>query len=270
MAKQPSCTGVPFFGSPIDITLTYPAMKTSTGLTTVLPTTEPATAQISYTIEEGDLPSTSIPIPYRLAIFLPYAIYNGTGSARLISWRHEINGSSVNTSYINVGNNYYLSNTLSIGAGYATPLVVGDVITVKLWGAASGIELRSHSFFVVPTRILYGTGTHPVWIAPYNTSGGTITRESIAPTPSWASSMSSYGYMRYYIDGNDNQLLRGSTTVEGTSITPIIYVSNTYGIGAGYWDAQTLQVNSYVGPNTFVYSEKRPTLIRYYPIKIPI
>lgn len=126
-----------YMGSLQSYTITYPDPdETLLGTPEALPTSEPGTAQIEYTIASGHLPTVS---PAGLRYTLIANVYaggqNGAGSAATVYYRVKRNGVDVATGSHSVDAGYYW--TLNIYK-YMAGLAVGDTITVHLWASIAG------------------------------------------------------------------------------------------------------------------------------------
>jgi len=110
------------------LNITYQSVQeTLLGTPETLPTSEPATPQVGYTIASGDLPSFSI-TPYSKQ-WLAYIYVAGKFvTAGTLSWRMKKNGSSVRPGTASVAANTYYT----ISAFFSNPSVV-DVLEIALW-----------------------------------------------------------------------------------------------------------------------------------------
>jgi hypothetical protein len=110
----------------LNITYQTP-QETLLGTPETLPTSEPGTPQISYTVAEGDLPSFSI-TPYQKKFIATIVGAGKVVTAATIYYRMKKNGVSVNTSSSSVSaNNYYTWNCNFYD------VAVGDVLELALW-----------------------------------------------------------------------------------------------------------------------------------------
>jgi len=100
-----------------------------------VPTTEPTTSQIKYTVDAADLPTLNMGVESKIIVALIYAAgYNNTGSTITLYWRILKNGTSIRTGSNGVGAEY--SWTLN---AYFTNVAVGDVLELRFWASASGL-----------------------------------------------------------------------------------------------------------------------------------
>ncbi|MEM1879172.1 MAG: hypothetical protein QXJ18_05370 [Desulfurococcaceae archaeon] len=113
-----------------------------------LPTTEPITSQIVYTVSEEDLPAFSMGV--HSVVWVAYVIGAGRFTrAGTLYLRMLRNGASVRTGSTSVSaNNYYTVNTFFYNVN------VGDVLELRLWSSVSGSVWDYRAFQIQPTRIL--------------------------------------------------------------------------------------------------------------------
>ena len=151
MARSPNCTGAPLFKGRVDVSISYPDPDIQTLDTPeALPTSEPATAQVSMTVASSHLATWS---PFELehidCAILYAAGQNTSGSAITVYYRVEKNGASIATGSGSVpaGNFYTWSH-------YRFPEAqIGDVLTCKLWASASGCDWRKKALAIWPSSI---------------------------------------------------------------------------------------------------------------------
>ena len=260
MARIPQL-GMPVYRGLIQTAFSYPAIQETTGLEVALPSSEPATAQISYTIQASDLPTmTGTQVPFKLAptIFLRLL---GQSYGISTSWKALLNGTSVATgsAFINGSQEYILSI-----ANWGTTLPqVGDVLTVKLWG--NGASLRAHAYLCDITRLMHGT--KQLFLAD-SYAPGFITLEASEPKPSFAvAGNSSVDYLYLVPTGVLNALYR-----PGTHTLPAIYSDMTLGLYKSMGDAST---GSNTGQSAAVgsacsYARKRIVGLRLLPLNIKL
>ena len=110
----------------LNITYQTP-QETLLGTPETLPTTEPATPQVSYTIASGDLPSLNIPIYSNKWIGVVFAAGKFV-TAGTLSYRTKKNGGSIATGTLAVAANTYY--TLS---NFFFDVLPGDVLEIALW-----------------------------------------------------------------------------------------------------------------------------------------
>jgi hypothetical protein len=120
-----------------------------------LPTTEPSTGQVQYTVASVDLPTLSLPIPSKIWVGLVYAAGKAV-TAATISWRMKKNGASVATGTISVAANTFW--TLCTGF---SGVAVGDVLEIALWSNVADSNWDYKAYQVQVSRIMPSNRT---WI----------------------------------------------------------------------------------------------------------
>lgn len=133
-----------------DITLATPR-ENLLGTPEALPSTEPATAQVSITIQTSDLPSiTPSPISTMYTAALYTSGKNTDAAAQTVSWRCLKNGASVATgtsSSITASQFWTLAHFQFYG------VVAGDVLEIKLWSASANVNYDYWGLVIYPTRV---------------------------------------------------------------------------------------------------------------------
>lgn len=145
-------TGRVSFGTFKETTINYPStMQQMVGMGLVLPTSEPATPQITYTVQASDIPTFSGHTPFSYDIVpLLYACGKNSTVSTTINFRMKINDVSINN-----GNNssqtanFFYTYTVS---RYA-PVQVGDVVSFSLWSTQSDVTLDYSCFTTAVTRM---------------------------------------------------------------------------------------------------------------------
>jgi len=135
-------------GSLKRLVVTYPTpTETLLGTPLTLPTSEPATAQVGYTLTTNDLPSFSMSL-YSVKLL---AAVIGAGqfiTAGTVYWRMKKNGSSVATGSQAVSaNNYYTLNATFFG------IVAGDVLEIALWSNQADSNYDYKALSVLYSRL---------------------------------------------------------------------------------------------------------------------
>jgi len=131
----------------LNITYQTP-QETLLGTPETLPTSEPGTPQISYTVAAGDLPSLSI-TPYSEK-WVAFVIGAGkVVTAATINYRMKKNGASVKTGTLSVAANYFYT----IQAQFYD-VAVGDVLELALWSNQTDSNWDYKAFWVQVTRIV--------------------------------------------------------------------------------------------------------------------
>ena len=272
MPKFPACTGAPAYGAPMQAAYSYPAVDETTGLTTELPSSEPETAQISYTIAAGHLPTvTGANIPYRIFPFVWFRAQNTSGSARTASWRLEKNGSSIATGTSgSIANYSYCHGSLQYQMPDPYP-AVGDVISVKLWASGAGTYLQNKAFMVGPYRHAHGSAKMPVVWQGYGGANSFAT-EANYPAPSWGTG--TYRTLPRYVFTIADAVYAIISTYTSANVPYISYAHPTYGLvrpdcdyyaasGSGYMSASANASAAYI-------SMRRITLLTFLPLNIKI
>lgn len=135
-------------------TITYPAPdETLLATPEALPTSEPATPQISYTIGPQHLPTVSpAGLKYVLTAILYAAGRNTDAAAQTVYYRIMKNGVSVATgsASVNAGN-YWTHNHARF-----YDVVPGDVLACKLWATSAGVNWDYQALVVHLSRVCAG------------------------------------------------------------------------------------------------------------------
>lgn len=144
-------TGKVAFGTLKTTNITLPTVRETPITQVTLPTTEPGTPQISYTVQSSDLAIFSGNVPSSV-VHVPFVYSTGQAgaSATIISYRILLNGASQSTgssSSITAGQYYTIEQMRYI------PVNVGDVITVSLWSNQADTTFNYHAFTTCYTRI---------------------------------------------------------------------------------------------------------------------
>jgi hypothetical protein len=139
---------IPAVGSKKLFTITYATPRESLESTPItLPTTEPTDPQITWTVQNSDLPVFSIK-PFSVKYV---ACVYGAGkfvTAGTLSWRMVKNGASVATGTASVAaNTFYTVNA------WFLDVLPGDVLGLKLWSSVSDSNWDYKALFCYPTRL---------------------------------------------------------------------------------------------------------------------
>jgi len=118
-----------------------------------LPTSEPATPQISFTISSSDLPEFNIePESVKYVVLVVTSGKNSSGSSGYVYHKMLKNGSEVYSRNRYVANNYYWSFECCY-----YDVSVGDTLGIKMWASASGFNWDYQLRQAQPTRVgLFG------------------------------------------------------------------------------------------------------------------
>ena len=140
--------------SPRTDSMTYPAVQeTYDPVGTALPTAEPAESQISYVIQESDLPvSTDKAAAMKFTALLYGGGKNSGTSSASVYYRILKNGVSVTTSNASVGAN----GNYTISCYQLYDVKVGDVVEMRLWASAAMVDYRYRAMCVIVTRYVPG------------------------------------------------------------------------------------------------------------------
>ena len=151
MARSPNCTGAPVFKGRVDVSISYPDPDIQTLDTPeALPTSEPATAQVSMTVASSHLATWSPFVLEHIDCAILYAAgQNTSDSAITVYYRVEKNGASIATGSGSVpASNFYTWSHFRF-----PDVQVGDVLTCKLWASASGCNWRKKALVTWPSNI---------------------------------------------------------------------------------------------------------------------
>lgn len=153
MARSPNCTGAPLFKGRVDVSISYPDPDETLLETPVaLPTSEPAEAQISYTLGSQHMPVWSpFELPHSKLAMLYAGGANTTGSGITLNYRLSKNGESLATGGQSASANQQW--TMNIIPGMLIGVAVGDVLRFKMWGGSAGLTWDYRALAVVPTRV---------------------------------------------------------------------------------------------------------------------
>lgn len=160
MTVQWGDTGRASIGSLKSFTLTQGTPReTLLGSPIILPTTEPTTSQVSWTIQQSDLPTITPSVSMGNAVNLIVAGKVGA-SASTVNYRILKNGVSVSTgSASSVSANYYwCHNHFRVNN-----VQVGDVLEVKSWASTSDCGLDFYALVLWPIQPeLYNRSKSPI------------------------------------------------------------------------------------------------------------
>lgn len=124
--------------------------ETLLGTPTALPTAEPASSQISFTVQASDLPTTSpafISTKYTAILFSGGK--NTDAAAQSVSWRVLKNSTSIATgTQSSIATNTFWTQTY-----YQFPSVVaGDVLEIRLWSSSANVNYDYYALVILPTQ----------------------------------------------------------------------------------------------------------------------
>ena len=116
---------------------------------TSLPTSEPATAQISYTVSEDDYPTLNMGVERKTVVACMYAGGKNTaGASRTIDVKMLKNGSEV------ASFSFYLpADRYWTACCFFYNVVAGDLLEIKLWATDTGVNWHYEARQLQFTRI---------------------------------------------------------------------------------------------------------------------
>lgn len=134
-------------GSRKTFTITFASPRENLQETpTTLPTSEPETPQVSYTVQSSDMPTLN-PRPYSCKYIAVVYAAGKFVTAGTLYWRMKKNGSSVRTGSSSISaNNYYTVNAFFFDVD------VGDVLEIALWSDQTDSDWDYDAIFVYVTR----------------------------------------------------------------------------------------------------------------------
>jgi hypothetical protein len=244
----------PAFTSLKTLNITYQTpQETLLGTPETLPTSEPGTPQIGYTVASDDLPTFNIS-PYQKNWV---AIVIGAGkavTAATIYWRMKKNGASVGTSSGSVSaNNYYTIHA------YFFDVAVGDVLELALWSNQTDSNWDYKAYQIQVSRlILLNT---PRLLSPCNFA-------ALATHPALTLGNPSYISGSLYPMHCDARLL----LITSPASYDFLYPKNTYGMFQIYYgdyyyiNTSSIRTSSTYRP--YYYRNYVPTQIIMRGVKI--
>lgn len=181
-------TGKVSYGTLKQTSITLPtARETTVSLT--LPTTEPGSPQISYTVQSTDVATFSGNVPQSVQnIPLIFACGRIGAAASVISYRILINGASqVQASLASTASGLYYT----INFARYIQVNVGDVVTVSLWSSQADTTFVYHAFTTGWTRMQL-TKTGVILKDVVYGAGASFPTLSTAPAPISAGSSQTF------------------------------------------------------------------------------
>lgn len=138
------------------VAVTYPTpVETYNASGVMLPSSEPASGQFSYTVQASDLPTFSDSrVTCKWSLVIIAGGKNNAAATRNIYYRILKNGVSIATSFTVISASYYW--TYSFHNLY--DVAVGDTFEIRLWCSndATSLDWRYNTYFVRPTRFVFG------------------------------------------------------------------------------------------------------------------
>ena len=139
-----------------------------------LPTAEPATPQISYTVATADLPTFNMPLYQKKWVAMIYGS-GKTVTQPTLSYNMKKNGASVSTGSGLVGAGYYYVRNC-----FFYDVAVGDVLELALWSDQTDTNWDYKAYQIQATRLILlnkprlllpcnfaSLAKHPTLTAPY-------------------------------------------------------------------------------------------------------
>jgi len=176
-----------------------------------LPTSEPTTPQIGYTVQSSDLPTFSFP-PYRKTFV---AIVIGAGqvsTAAYIYYRMKKNGVSVATGYASVSANYFYTWQC-----FFFDVNVGDVLELALWSNQTDSVWFYKAYQIQITRLI--PFNKPRLLMPCNFA-------ALATHPVLTLGSPSYGTASLYPYHDDKMY----AIISAATSFKCLYCGDTYGL----------------------------------------
>jgi len=238
----------------LNITLQTP-LETLLGTPETLPTTEPSTPQISYTVADANLPSYNI-MPY-VKKHVAYLIGAGKFiTAGTIYYRIKKNGASVYNGSVSVpANTYFTIN------GFFYDITVGDVLELSLWSSVTNSNWDYKAFSIMVTRLILMNRQRI--LKPCNFSAVTAYPALTLGNPAV---YSTYAFYTYF---DNDSLIKNLTS---TFVFSVFSVGNTYGMFRVYMGDNLAAGGAIALTNAtyrpYYYQNKVPTQIIMRGLKI--
>ncbi|MDI6872585.1 MAG: hypothetical protein QME79_14775 [Bacillota bacterium] len=228
-------------GTKIDASIAYaPPRETLLGTPETLPTSEPASAQVAYTVEASDLPALPAGIRAQLCAAVFVASKNVDASSKTLYYKLLKNSVQTYTGSTGVSSGYWLTVECRF-----CPVSVGDLLEVKLW-ANGNMQWDYKALFVAITRPFVGKPLSVLrdlvfYTQPYPALIGG--NPAVAGTSTWRFYVSTGQETYDYVDYNSVSY-------------PAVLLHQNYGLG---------QHSGYPAGNTFSFgsSTYRPYYFKY-------
>jgi hypothetical protein len=201
---------IPSIGSRKIFVITYATPRESLESTPItLPTTEPTDPQITWTVQDSDLPVFSVK-PFSVKYI---ACVYGAGkfvTAGTLSWRMVKNGVSVATGTASVAaNTFYTVNAFFLD------VLPGDVLGLKLWSNQTDSNWDYKALFCYPTRFfpfpLLNYKQIPAKVKIWNSDSPTLFPTLTLGNPTawianypWGGYIQNGSYLAWYIGTTDS------------------------------------------------------------------
>lgn len=242
------------------VSFTYPAPQESRITPTAVPTTEPGTAQFSFTIASSDVitPPTGWTISTQLLVIANGL--NGGATTQNVSYRVKQNGTSLQSSIIATSASRYYTLQWAYTAG-VNGVAPGDVITVSLWGP-SGFDARYCAVMLQPVVFKPLKNDGGVVLVPELDAGvqypaladGTMVTGSVNNTMDWYSADVYFASASY-------------ASLPGTpQSTPILVQGTSKGIWNPFMGVRNIWSTSNATSPTYLQTPY-PTTFSYRPLE---
>jgi hypothetical protein len=229
----------------LNITYQTP-QETLLGTPETLPTSEPATPQISYTVAQSDLPTFNMS-PYQKKWV---AVLIGAGkavTAATIYYRMKKNGASVKTGSSSVSAGYFYTWQC-----FFYDVAVGDVLELALWSTVSDSNWDYKAYQIQVSRLILLN--KPRLLLPCNFAALTLHPVLTLGNPGSSSS----GLYIYHLD-------QYFTAITSATSFDVFYPKDTYGMFRTYYGDYAYSNSSVLRTSTtyrpYYYNNYVPTQI---------
>jgi len=218
-----------------------------------LPTAEPTTPQIGYTVQDSDLPVLSLNCYKKVYV----AVVFGAGkfpTTGLLYYRMKKNGASVYSS-----SSYVLANYYYTVQAFFFDVKVGDLLELAFWSSVSDSNWDYKAFHVLVTRVI--VLNKPRLMAPCNFAALSIQPVLTLGNPTYTTH-ALYPY-------HDDISLPSFT---GATSYTFLYPKDTYGIFRIYFgdysNPNTATVRTSSTNRPYYYCNYVPTQINFRGVRI--
>lgn len=234
----------------------------------ILPTSEPGTAQFSYTVTAEDMEPTVSPRPLSFQI-CPIIHVAGRIGASTTTLNHRIllNGANVTTgNNPGIGANLNWTHNFVHSALLQAPIKVGDVIEVKMWSNQADTQLDYYAIVFYTCRLQLARKDTILRDVKYEYSGALRHTLALGRSPSLVSNQSAY-----HINSNlnHNVALNGATTIVPAMVqtVPAIPSSAIYGLWTVYFGDSglrtTVSLRTHTSNHPVYETNSMPTTISF-------
>lgn len=241
----------------LNITVQSP-QETLLGTPVALPTSEPSTPQIGYTVAEADLPTFDCPVYSKKWVAWVFGGGKFT-TAGTLYWRMKKNGGSVSSSSGSVSaNNYYTLHA------FFYDVAVDDVLELALWSNQSDSNWDYKAYFVLVTRLMLTQ--KPRMYCPL-----TVVTVSNFPTLTLGNPSSRFPASRTFLYHEDVATVDLNLTFPFTF--DLFYPKSTYGLVRTYYGDRSYQNSATLGTHAsyrpYYYIEYRfPTSFKLRELRL--